>query len=192
MSVYRLFSASVFSCLRFIVHYLVCLFSCFCFAFCNFLHSAINAANGGRPQPQQWQRHHGHASRPKLACCQALFPLAKWFDGGTSAPRGQLRDEAWSIQPVELVPRCLRCSLTPFPCPTVRQSVRLHNIIFHIVRSLACHFLHYATVSPLRQAGRVGSSSGLIPKSKPNPQHNLQALLNPAPNVINLRTEVCI
>lgn len=80
----------------------------------------------------------------------------------------------------------------PAPCPTVRQSVRLHNIIFHIVRSLACHFLHYATVSPLRQAGRVGSSSGLIPKSKPNPQHNLQALLNPAPNVINLRTEVCI
>lgn len=82
--------------------------------------------------------------------------------------------------------------LSPVSCPTVRQSVRLHNIIFHIVRSLACHFLHYATVSPLRQAGRVGSSSGLIPKSKPNPQHNLQALLNPAPNVINLRTEVCI
>lgn len=48
--------------------------------------------------------------------------------------------------------------LSPVSCPTVRQSVRLHNIIFHIVRSLACHFLHYATVSPLRQASPIPST----------------------------------
>lgn len=144
--VHGLFSASVFSCFRFVVHYLVLLSSCFCFAFCNFLHSAINAANGGRPQPQQWQRHHGHASRPQLACCQALFPLAKWFDGGTSAPSGQLRDEGM-IHPAGRAGSALFALLLD-ASPTPASPARLHNIIFHIVRSLACHFLHYATVSP--------------------------------------------
>lgn len=114
--VHGLFSASVFSCFRFVVHYLVLLSSCFCFAFCNFLHSAINAANGGRPQPQQWQRHHGHASRPQLACCQALFRLQNDLMAAHPLQVGSWGMRAWSIQPVELVPRCLRCSLTP-PLP---------------------------------------------------------------------------
>lgn len=42
-----------------------------------------------------------------------------------------------------------------------RPAARLHNIIFHIVRSLACHFLHYVTVCPVQPA--AARAAGLIP-----------------------------
>lgn len=51
-----------------------------------------------------------------------------------------------------------------------RHPVRLHNIIFHIVRSLACHFLHYATVSsPLAKQGDLVQVLARSLKASPIP-----------------------
>lgn len=92
---------------------------------------------------------------PNLPAVKRFFRLQNDLMAAHPLQVGSWGMRAWSIQPVELVPRCLRCSLTPLLPVFPRHSVRLHNIIFHIVRSLACHFLHYATVFPLLELVQV-------------------------------------